>query len=148
VSITNRATPITPDLRLGVAGGFSSGLSGEHRIEYDIKSRQFRLSAHSLPSDPRYWNSTGKILGIPDLLGAQMIVRLPSIVVSGDATVDAYLPQIRRRFELDTLIISLSGGRQFWFRRDMFQKYIDEKGYPIYSFIFPSTSDELRALER
>lgn len=148
VSFEYRTTPITPDLKLSVAGGFSSGLSGEHRIDYDIKSKQFSLSASSLPSDPRYWNSTGKILGIPDLLGAQMIVRLPSIMVSGDATVDAYLPEIRRRFELDTLIISLAGGRQFWFRRDMFKKYIDERGYPVYSFIFPSTSEELRALER
>jgi hypothetical protein len=144
VSAANRM----PDLRLEVTGGFSSGLSGEHLIQYDIPSRQFRLYAPKLASDPQYWSSTGKILGIPDLLGAQMIVRLPSIWVSRDATVDAYLPEIRRRFELDTLIISISGGRQFWFRRNMFQKYIDENGYPIYSFIFPSTSEELRRLEK
>jgi hypothetical protein len=141
-----RTSRITPDLRLSVSGGFSSGLSGEHLIEYNVKSRQFRLIAHKLTSDAQYWDSTGKILGIPDLLGAQMIVRLPSIVVSGDPTLDVYLPEIRRGFELETLIISLSGGRQFRFRRDMFQKYTGERDLPIYSFTFPKTSDELRRM--
>lgn len=140
---------IKPDLKLGVTGGLSpSGLSGGHTIEYDLKSKRFRLRANGLSSDPRYWTSTGKIVGIPDLLGPQMFVLLPSVMVSGDPAVDQYLPEIRKGFELDTLIVSLSSGREFWFRGADLERHVDKDGYPIYSFIFPKTLDELRKLER
>lgn len=145
----NWASNIAPDLKLAVTAGLSSeGLSGEHVIEYELKSQQFRLQSLGLASDPRYWQSTGKIVGIPDLLGAQMFVLLPSIMVSGDRAIDQFIPEIRKGFELDTLIVSLSTGREFWFRGSDLKKQTTKNGYPIYSFIFPNTSDELRKLER
>lgn len=136
---------IRPDLKLGVSGGLSDR---GHTIEYDIKSKRFTLRAGGLSSDPRYWESTGKIVGIPDLLGAQMFVHLGSVMVSGDPAVDQFLPEIRRSFKLDTLIVSLSSGREFWFRGADLEKHVDKDGYPIYSFIFPKLLDELRKLER
>jgi hypothetical protein len=136
---------VGPDLSLYVVGALSNR---SHTINYGLKSKRFSLRAGRLSQDPHYWKSTGKILGIPDLLGAQMFVRLESTASSGDPTVDQYLHEIRRGFELDILIVSLSSGRGFWFDGADFEKHQDKDGYPIYSFIFPKTLDELRKLER
>lgn len=141
----NWESSIKPDLKLGVTGGLAPG---DHIIQYELKSKRFTLQAARLSSDPRYWDSTGKIVGIPDFLGAQVFVLLPSVMRSADTAVDQFLSEIRRGFELETLIVSLSSGRAFWFREANLQKHVDKDGYPIYSFIFPKTSDELRRLER
>jgi hypothetical protein len=111
-------------------------------------SGQDKFNALGLSSNPQYWTSTGKIVGIPDLLGAQMFVLLPTAIGSGDPEVDQYLPEIRRGFELQALIVSLSSGREFWFSGPALEKLVDNGGYPIYSFRFPKTLDELRKLER
>jgi hypothetical protein len=87
----NWQSDIKSDLKLGVSSDFFGRESGRHSIEYEIKSRQFRLRSFGLSSDPQYWEGTGKIVGLPDLIGAQMFVHLRSVMVSGDPTVDLYL---------------------------------------------------------
>ena len=90
--------------------------------------------------------ATGATVAV--LLGAQMFVRLHSIMVSGNPAIDEYLKQIRGGLEVDTLIVSLSSGREFWFTRAQLQRHLDADGYPIYSFTFPNTMEELRKLQR
>ena len=140
---------IKPDLKLSVSADLSKPLGqGGHDIEYDLESKRFRIEAFMLSSDAQYWVSTGKILGIPDLLGAQMFGLIRSHMYSGDPAIDRFLREIRRGFELDTLLVSISTGRELRFYGADLQKHVDKDGYPIYSFIFPKTSDELRKLER
>lgn len=138
-----------PDLKLEVTGGLSPKNSdGGHDIEYEIKTKRFTLLALDLTANPKYWESSGNIVGIPDLLGAQMFVFFPSTMVSGDPAIDQFLPEIRRGFQLETLTISISTGRVLWFRGADLQKHIAKDGHLIYSFIFPNTMNELRKLER
>jgi hypothetical protein len=145
----NWQSDIKADLKLGVSSDFFGRESGTpHSIEYELESRQFKIRSFGLSSDPRYWEGTGKIVGLPDLIGAQMFVDLRSVMVSGDPTVDQYLKEIRKGLELQTLIVSLSSGSEFWFRTENLQKHTDKEGYPIYSFVFPKTMEELRKLER
>ena len=47
-------------------------------IGYDIPSGQFRIEADEIQSDPNQWHSNGKIVGVPDLEGTQMFVRVNS----------------------------------------------------------------------
>ena len=136
-----------PDLELGVSSELSSERE-KHSVVYDLKSKQFMIRGSMLRSDPQYWQSTDRIVGLPDLLGGQMFVHLRQIMVSGDPTVDQYLTEIRKGLEIQTLIVSLSSGREFWFKGDELQKHVDQSGHPIYSFIFPKTAEELRKLER
>lgn len=144
----NWQSGIKSDLKLGISSDFFGQEADKHQVEYHIQSKRFRLVSFGLLSDPRFWEGSGKIVGLPDLLGAQMFVHLQSIMVSGDPTVDQYLKEIRNGFELETLTVSLSSGREFWFRIEDFQKHTDKEGYAIYSFIFPKTMDELRKLQR
>ena len=112
---------VKPDLKLSVTSEFEARSFSKHVVEYIVNSKQFRLYALGLMSDPRYWEASGKVVGIPDLLGAQMFVRLHSIMVSGNPAIDEYLKQIRGGLEVDTLIVSLSSGREFWFTRAQLQ---------------------------
>jgi len=122
-----------PDLTLPVHSGLDPrGDSGEHGVEYTIGSKQFRLQAFSVKSDPAYWKSNGKIVGIPDLNGCQLFVRLPSMTGSGDDTIDKYIPEIRKRFALDTLSLSIAGGQEFWFPENSFTRHVDKHGLPLY----------------
>ena len=126
--LTNR-----PDLKLSVTSGLDpSGVSGAHSVDYAISSKQFQLQAFSVKSDPAYWESNGSIVGIPDLQGCQMFIRLPSSIVSGDDAIDKYIPEIRKRFALESLTISVAGGQEFWFRRDSLTRHTDMRGFPLY----------------
>jgi hypothetical protein len=144
-----------PDLKLS-AYGYLAG--GTQSIDYDMKSKQFQLIGYQIPVGSQYWESSGDIIGIPDLQGAQMFVLPSSLDLSGDNTLDQYLHGLRKRFELEALTVFLSDGREFWFgeavvegRRHKgghLEKHEDKDGYPFYSFIFPKTLAELRQLEQ
>ena len=69
-------------------------------------------------------------------------------MISGDATVDQYVKEIRKRFELDILILSVSGGRKFWFTDKELIKHYDHNGFPFYEYKFSKEPDGLAALQR
>jgi len=145
--ISDRHTGIQPDLAVRVSAGLGeSGLSGSHEVTYEMSDRVFRFFASRIDSDPKYWESTGEIVSIPDLAGAQMFVFLPSVMVSGESEVDRVLPEIRKGFELETLILSMSGGRELWFRRAALTRYSDSRGLPVYVYTFPPRWEDLRKL--
>jgi len=136
---------IQPDLKLSVS---ASAYDGTQFAEYYVKERQFGLFGRELASDPKNWESTGKIIGIPDLLGSQLFVIFPFERQSGaDISINKYLDEIRKRFELGDLFIEFSDGHRFSFKREDFQKHVDEAGYPMFSLNFPKTSDGLLKLE-
>ena len=138
-----------PDLKISV-GSELSRLNDEqgHSVEYNIEKQTFSLNAHMIRSDPKYWESTGKIIGIPDLLGAQVFIRLPSIVISGHLEVDQFLPEIRKGFQLRTLILNFSNGREFWLTKKELKLHYEDNGLPIYVYEFPKTAEKLAAMSR
>jgi hypothetical protein len=119
---------------------------GRFTITYDILKKQFGGRAFMLPSDSKYWESTGQIISLTDLAGAQMMVDCRSVMISGDPRVDQYIPEIRKRVELRTLVISVAGGRQLWFREKDFKKLDDREGYPVYVYQFPQKVEDLNKL--
>jgi hypothetical protein len=135
-----------PDLKLSVS---ASLYDGNQWIEYNVKSKEFALETRKVVSDPHNWESSGKIIGIPDLLGSEMFVVFPFERQSGaDVSINKYLNEIRKGFDLESLFVELADGHSFVFAKEDLQRHIDEDGYPMYSFRFPETSDGLRKLER
>lgn len=135
-----------PDLRLSVS---ASLYDGNQKIEYGVKAKQFALDTNRLVSNPQNWESTGKIIGIPDLLGSEMFIVFPFERESGaQISINKSLNEIRKRFELESLYVELSDGHRFSFSKGDLQRHVDENGHPLYSFRFPDTSDGLRRLER
>ena len=137
-----------PDLKLSASAGLnSSGLDGQLSVEYHVKDEAFRLSSHMVPSDPKFWESDGEIVGLQDLLGTQLFVRLPSVMLSGDVVIDQYVPEIRRRFKLETLVISFYGGFELWLRHNDLEAHADKDGLPFYVYVFPTTMAGLQRLK-
>ena len=116
-------------------------------IGYDLKTKRFRLQGNDLLSDPKHWQSTGAIVGIPDLAGAQMFVlfRCSGAVEATDQQISE---EIQTNYELETLTISMSPGRRLRFNGSKLQKHTSKfSSCPIFSFTFPNTSSELKELE-
>jgi hypothetical protein len=121
------------DLQMSITSSIQArGVDGGHQVEYDLRNGQVRIDAFRVPSDPQFWKSNGKIVGVPDLLSSQVVIRLPSVMVSGDQSADQFLKAIRTKFELDTLVLNLSDGREFWLRATEFKRYVDHNGFPFY----------------
>lgn len=139
-----------PDLKISLSSGLGvPGLGGNHVLEYNLKEKSFKLRGSDISSDSKYWESTGKIVSIPDLAGSQIFISLPSVMVSGDMNeVDQYLPEIRRRFALDTLILNFGKGRQFWLQSKELIRLDTKVGTPLYVYTFPKTVEELNKLSR
>lgn len=129
----------SPDLSMSIFTGLRShGPNRGHSVQYHIKSRRMRINALMVDTDPKFWKSTGRIRAVSDLAGSQVFVRLRCVAISGDPAIDTILPEIRRRFELDDLILNFPGDKEFRFSGRNMRKYQDYEGYPIYAYTFPN----------
>lgn len=140
------------DLRIELRSWLGDyGSNNSHEMTYNLKEKQFKLSVNysacDPDPDPGYRINTGKILSIQDLAGSQLFVRLLNGVYSGDANkVDRYLPEIRRSFGLDILILNFGKGREFWIMSKEFKQLQTKDGFPLYVYTFPQTVDALNEL--
>jgi hypothetical protein len=143
-----------PDLTLRVFGNLNSQT---HLIDYTLESKQFAITSRERLADPFFWSPSGKIVGLTDLLGAQMFVLMPKYTGSEDEDFRESFNEIGRAFELQSLFINLSDGHGFVFMGPAYEghvyggsleKHIGRDGYPVYSFTFPKTLEELRKIER
>lgn len=128
--------------RLDTRGLSSNELIDEHELRYDIDKNQFEIYGQSILCSPRYWRSTGKIVSIPDLAGAQMFIiptSLHDIVAPGD--------KIRRRLQLTSIEISING-RYFSFGQKDLIVHRSKDGFPFYEFKFPKEEKEFSKLSR
>jgi hypothetical protein len=139
-----------PDLTIRLSSGLDvSGMGGNHELQYNMKEKHFKLHGSDISTDSKYWHSTGNIVSIPDLAGSQIFISLPSVMVSGDMNeVDQYLPEIRRRFALDTLILNFGKGREFWLQSKELSRLDTKERIPLYVYTFPKTAEELNKLSR
>lgn len=146
VNPTSRRSHERPDLQVSVFSTLDKGVFDQgHSVEYDIGSSDLTINLFMLKSDRRSWQSSGRIVGLPDLLGSQMVVRLRPSIGSSDPSADHLLFEIRQLFELESLLVSIPGQPELWFERGMLEK-VDENDCPTYIFNFPKTMDELEKL--
>ena len=138
----------TPDLKIGFNSGLDiQGMGGNHDIEFSLKTKEFKLMGN-MSTDPKYWESTGKIVGVTDLAGSQLFISLPSIMQSGNIEVDKYLPEIRKKFALDALILNFASGRKFWIKYSDIKKLNAKDGFPLYVYTFPNSVGDLNKISR
>jgi hypothetical protein len=118
-----------------------------HAIGFDVATKRLRLQGRNFSSEHDDWYTNGTIIGLPDLLGAQMFVffRCSSAVEAVDEVVSQ---EIQRNYELEYLNVSISPGRMLRLSGSKLQKHTSKLlSCPIYSCTFPNTWDELKELE-
>jgi hypothetical protein len=112
------------------------GLYGEHGVQINFDSNKIALVGR-MNSDPKYWKTTGNIVGMPDVDGSQLVIYLPSYMSSGIDDLDNCLGDIRRKFELEKFTITMSKGRVFRITKEMLCKVESADGLPLYVYNFP-----------
>ncbi|MHC8401465.1 hypothetical protein ACYZTX_18880 [Pseudomonas sp. MDT1-17] len=92
----------------------------------------------------RQWKGNGQIVSVLDLLNSTMIVQLYNWASDARKGFTASeVGDLRRKTELIELQIKLPNGALLVFDEDNLTRHINKRGEPYYSFIFPSTLDEL-----
>jgi hypothetical protein len=92
---------------------------------YDLKNKWIHVITNSAKSDPATWERTENITSIPDLLGSQVVVKFFPLGSLLDKTQNESLADIVGQFELKSLTLRMSGGREFQFVRNMFTRHFD-----------------------
>ena len=143
-----------PDLIFKINGNL---ITQTHLIDYDLESKDLVLKSRERAADPFFWHSSAKIVGLTDLLGAQMFVVMPRYANLNDETLNEDYGTIGKLFELQSLSMTLSDGHRLVFMGPAYvgreyggnlEKHLGRDGYPVYSFTFPKTMEELRKIER
>ncbi|MDN3687443.1 hypothetical protein [Cyclobacterium jeungdonense] len=135
------------DLEMNVEAGINSSfLNGPHFIRYNLNKNSLEINGTNLQSDSKYWNSSGKIIGIPDLLNTTLVISLRSSIVSGNDSIDNKVHEVRNQFQLRTLILEMSKGRDFRIKPEQTKRFVNKDGWTFYIFKFPSSIEELNKL--
>ena len=71
-----------------------------------------------------------------------MFVFTDSIAVPSIESDNSDLVSLRGGIRLDTLIIDIAGGQQFWFRTDKIKEYETPRGLKYFVFSLPNGLDE------
>jgi hypothetical protein len=83
----------TPDISMGVE---SHGELKHLQVEYQLKTKTIGLHGSGIPSDPKYWRSSGAIVSVLDLPGTQIIIHAEqNFLVSVDDGERRVEPDIR-----------------------------------------------------
>lgn len=103
-------------------------------LEYEPPTGAFRVKGSSILSDARYWNSSGEIISLLDLTGAQVFITAGHTLVSFEE------PNKRVHPEVDAVILDIGSRKGLWFRRTkliLHKNPID--GETVYEYRFPKT---------
>jgi hypothetical protein len=91
---------------------------GSVDIIYDVQEKKIKINASSMRSETQYWRNNSDILSIADLVGKTMTIGIRSIVVpSFENPTNEGILELRRQIKLESLLIELPRGRQFWIRQ-------------------------------
>ena len=106
---------------------FGKGPTNEEDFElsYDLRDKKFMLAVDGLTSDPKDWNSSGKIASTLDLPGAQLFARY------------SLAPNWRSR-ELDVMVLQINSQEGLYFPRDKLTVYSSEF-VKVYEYTFPTS---------
>jgi hypothetical protein len=143
-SIKNISDTIRPDFHFSVTSGIiNDGLEGEHKISYERNNQSLYINGFLIESTSKYWDKRGKIISIPDLAEARLIMTLLSIMVSGNDDIDKQLHEVRRGFKLENSFFKMSEGRELHFRKKAIKQINKDGDLPKYLFFFPKDLEEI-----
>ena len=117
----------------------SPGENAKISMQYDVLSRQITLRGFRVSTDASYWEKNNKIVSIPDLVNAEMFVRVFQLV---GLSLDEKEKRVHAKVE--TLVLTIGDGQEFWVRNNNLKAY-DETESTIYSFRFPDNMEKLVA---
>jgi hypothetical protein len=143
------ANKITPDMQLFVSGGYNNDrnsnvisyetIGSNVQLQYVMKNRNFTIGGSNL--SPRVQrNITGKIISIPDLSGAQLVIRVGGgFTRSDEEKVTAEIKEIYRTTKITNLEIRMSGGREFKISESELHQYSDKNNNVFFVYKFPDS---------
>ncbi len=119
-----------PDLAIKAVGDSLLQDRSRHSfLFYELEKGWIYLLTNSATSDPAGWERTERINSIPDLLPSQLVVRFFPIDSPRDITMHQTLVDLVGKFELESLTLEMSGGREFQFVRSMFTRHLDSENH-------------------
>lgn len=107
------------------------------REEYNLQKRRISVYGFNIESDPRYWDSSGNIVSVLDLVGAQLVITIHH------STVSFKEPNKRVEAELTDLALKIADRSDWWLRKDKLKLYRDDTASPFYVYVFPNTYESL-----
>jgi hypothetical protein len=124
-----------------------------HSLHISTQTHQIEVNDSNLAQEQRFTRSNGKILAVPDLLGAQIVVFLesisPMVPKPGEPGVrssqDTGIGTKTIKIPKQTLVLSLEG-HEYWLRAPMLQSRVVEGHIYLFATL-PSTDAELAKLE-
>jgi hypothetical protein len=134
---------LTPDLAIDIE---PSQNEPELELQYDVDQRRYSVRASAIKSDPILWQSTGRLISIPDLAGAQLFIRTRNGLAYAEGNNDS-LSEVRKGIRLTTLVMNVAGGRHFRFRAQDLREYTAVDGLKYYVLNFPKEADGLSLFE-
>jgi hypothetical protein len=105
-------------------------------IEYDFELQRFALGAWDLTTDRDYWNSSGKIISVADLSGAQVFVEVSRWRIDVAAREDS--PVIAPRPVL--MILKVGELSSLWIHPQDLTRHVGEDGHVFWEYRFPKMS--------
>jgi hypothetical protein len=118
----------------------SFGSDGTHysAVQYELETKKLQTAGFQFLTDPKYWDSSGKIVSVLDLAGTQMIVRVEQGGEINYAERDKQM-----KLDLDGLGLQVADRRSWSLRKDSLKLFKTADGSPFYVYIFPKTFDGL-----
>jgi hypothetical protein len=114
-------------------------------LNYALTAKTFTIIVMRSHPDPQNWMSTRKITAIPDLVNADMEVKLPKIGLNKEYTWSEDYARIKREFKLGELTLTMSG-QQFSFPGKLFKQVSGDDGQPLFVYHFPETREGVQRL--
>jgi hypothetical protein len=146
-----------PDLDLMAAlPSLNPKLAHRARIQYRRRPQEHLwLSAEDVPTGELEGAArSGKILGIPDLSGAQLFVIFSLGFVGGDGegpplkVVLDRINQLKTRMKLGKLTLTLAQGREYLLEVGSAAQHIGGNGEVVFVYTFPEDIESLSAYSR
>jgi len=130
-----------PDLTFSVFTAALPESIPNHEIEYDTESGLFAVEGDNVEADRKSWRTTGSLLAIPDLEGAQLFITLHSFAeLRDDSDAERELEGIQKNADIKRdVVLHLNGGRNCHITG--LQRFKTANGDPMFAFVFPRGDD-------
>jgi len=129
--VVTGASAIQPDVEMWFTGG-------DRCIDYRAREREIILREISAGTNQNQWESSGEIVSIMDLRGAQMVVDVHPRRAN---QFDGQLP-------LDEFELFIGSLEALWLPKNRFTQRSLPNGDVAYEFVFPDSLDEILSLQR
>ncbi|MEA2414572.1 MAG: hypothetical protein QOI58_1229 [Thermoanaerobaculia bacterium] len=125
--------PIWPDLEM------TFRTSSDVCMQFDFDRRGVVVWGSNLETEPRSWNSSGRIVSLVNLRGTQLFIELtPLPLTFGETKHEPSVTPLLR-----SLVLRIGELDGLWLHVDQLTKHSGIDGAPFYEYRFPSTMDEI-----